>query len=433
MRNATPPCLDTFCRLDRLGLSVTAQHVEPDHTVLRCRPTTPPLPCPGCARPGVRHDTVLRRLAHVPLGWKPTILEVVVPRYRCWPCRRIWRHSITAAAPSKGKLSRDAIMLAVKSIVVDRMSIARVAANLGVAWNTASDAILAAGAELLIDSADRFDGVTTVGVDEHVWRHTRNGDNYVTVIIDLTPTRTRTGPSRLLAVVEGRSKQAFKSWLEAQTKAFRDRVEIVAMDGFTGYKTAAVETIDTVTTVMDPFHVVALVGDKLDRCRQRVQQETLGHRGRSGDPLYGIRRVARTRAGLLTTKQQHRLAKVFADERHVAFEVTWSLYQSVIEAYQADQPAEGKKIMTRLITSIQNGVPAGLEELRSLGQTMKRRRDDILAFFDHPGTSNGPTEAVNGLLEHLRGTAKGFRNIVNYIARCLLDAGGFRPLIHSLL
>ena len=124
---------------------------------------------------------------------------------------------------------------------------------------------------------------------------------------------------------------------------------------------------------------------------------------------------------------------MFADERHVAFEVTWSLYQSVIEAYQADQPAEGKKIITRLITSIQSGVPASLEELRSLGQTMKRRRDDILAFFDHPGTSNGPTEAVNGLLEHLHGTARGFRNIVNYIARCLLDAGGFKPLIHSLL
>mgnify|MGYP001690860655 FL=1 len=118
---------------------------------------------------------------------------------------------------------------------------------------------------------------------------------------------------------------------------------------------------------------------------------------------------------LLTTKQQHRLAKVFADERHVAFEVTWSLYQSVIEAYQADQPAEGKKIMTRLITSIHSGVPAGLEELRSLGQTMKQRRDDIPAFFDHPGASNGPTEAVNGLLEHLHGTARGFRSIINYI------------------
>jgi transposase len=55
----------------------------------------------------------------------------------------------------------------------------------------------------------------------------------------------------LLAVVEGRSKQTFKSWLEAQTESFRDRVEVVAMDGFTGYKTAAVEAIDTVVTVMD--------------------------------------------------------------------------------------------------------------------------------------------------------------------------------------
>ena len=376
---------------------------------------------------------MLRRLAHVPYGWKPTILEVIVPRYRCAPCRRVWRHDIRAAAPSKGKLSRDAVMQAVKQVVVDRMSIARVAANLGVAWNTACDAILAAGTDLLIDHPQRLDGVTTVGVDEHVWRHTRHGDKYVTVIIDLTPTRTRTGPSRLLAVVEGRSKQAFKTWLEARTKTFRDQVEVVAMDGFTGYKTAAVEAIDTVVTVMDPFHVVALVGDKLDRCRQRVQQETLGHRGRSGDPLYGIRRVARTRAGLLTEKQQHRLAKVLADQRHVAFEITWSVYQDVIDAYQADDPAEGKKIMTRLIDTIKAGVPAGLDELRTLGQTLHRRRDDILAFFDHPRTSNGPTEAINGLLEHLRGTARGFRNIINYIARCLLDAGGFRPQIHCLL
>ena len=136
---------------------------------------------------------------------------------------------------------------------------------------------------------------------------------------------------------------------------------------------------------------------------------------------------------LLTAKQQHRPAKVFADERHVAFEVTWSLYQSVIEAYQADQPAEGKKIMTRLITSIHSGVPAGLEELRSLGQTMKQHRDDILAFFDHPGTSNGPTEAVNELPEHLHGTTKSFCSIINYITQCPLNAGGLRPLTHSLL
>ena len=148
MRNATSPCLDAFCRLNQLGLSVTCQRIESDHTVLCCRPTTPPSPCPGCAGQGVCHDSVTRRLVHVPYGWKPTILEVVVPRYKCRSCRRVWRHDIRTAAPSQGKLSRDAVIQAVKSIVVDRI-IARVATNLGVAWNTACDAILAAGNEVI--------------------------------------------------------------------------------------------------------------------------------------------------------------------------------------------------------------------------------------------------------------------------------------------
>ncbi|WP_300593414.1 ISL3 family transposase [Microbacterium sp.] len=372
MRNATPPCLDSFCRLDRLGLTVRDQIVHPDHSVLVCTPTTPAGPCPACAGPGSRHDTVVRKLAHVPFGWKPTILQVIVPRYRCRPCGRVWRHDVCAAAPTRGKLSRDAVTLAVKHIVLDRLSIARIAAILGVAWNTCSDAILAAADELLFHDPTRLDGVTTIGVDEHVWRHTRFGDKFVTVIIDLTPTRTNTGPSRLLAVVEGRSKQALKQWLQQQSESFRDGVEIVAMDGFTGYKSATVETIDDVTTVMDPFHVVALAGEKLDRCRQRLQQETLGHRGRSQDPLYGIRRIARTRAALLTKKQWFRLLNVFDQDCHTPFAVSWEAYQRVIDAYQADQPAEGKKIMTRLITSLQSSVPTGLEELRSLGHTMKR-------------------------------------------------------------
>ena len=77
-------------------------------------------------------------------------------------------------------------------------------------WNTANNAVLAEGQRVLIDDPARFDGVRVIGVDEHVWRHTRRGDKYVTVIIDLTPVRDGTGPARLLDMVEGRSKKAFK-------------------------------------------------------------------------------------------------------------------------------------------------------------------------------------------------------------------------------
>ena len=62
-------------------------------------------------------------------------------------------------------------------------------------------------------------------------------------------------------------------------------------------------------------------------------------------------------------------------------------------------------------------MPPALTELITLGRTLKRRVVDVLAYFDRPGTSNGPAEAITGRLEHLRGSALGFRNLTNYIAR----------------
>jgi hypothetical protein len=167
-----------------------------------------------------------------------------------------------------------------EGLVVQHLTVARVAEGLGVSWNTANSAVLAEGKRVLIDEVGRFDGVTVVGVDEHVWRHTRRGDRYVTVIIDLTGIRDGTGPARLLDMVEGRSKQAIKQWLTERPQGWRDGIAVVAMDGFTGFKTATTEELPDAVAVMDPFHVVRLAGDALDRCRRRVQQAIHGNRGR---------------------------------------------------------------------------------------------------------------------------------------------------------
>jgi len=85
-------------------------------------------------------------------------------------------------------------------------------------------------------------------------------------------------------MIPGRSKAAFKAWLTQRPQAWREAVEVVAMDGFTGFKTAAAEEIPAAVAVMDPFHVVRLAGDALNDCRRRVQQTTRGRRGRKNDP-----------------------------------------------------------------------------------------------------------------------------------------------------
>ena len=194
------------------------------------------------------------------------------------------------------------------------------------------------------------------------------------------------------------------------------------MDGFGGYKNAATTALPEAVTVMDPFHVVALAGTKLDLCRQRVQHDTLGHRGRAGDPLYRVRRTLRTRLGLLTDRQRTRLEAVFAAEEHIAVEVTWTIYQQIIAAYAHPDRARGKRLLTEVIDRLRSGLPAGLEELATLGRTLQRRRDDVLAYFSHRA-SNGPTEAINGRLEALRRNALGFRNLINYRIRSLLHCG----------
>ena len=426
----TAPSLTTFCRLDELGLEAVGQIVEPDRAVIECRVAEPDRWCRKCGCEGVARDTVARRLAHEPFGHRPTTLLIRVRRYKCSGCGRVWRQDTSKAAPERAKISRGGLAWGLAGLVLDHLSVSRVAAGLGVSWSAANSAVLAEGERQLIDDPARFDGVTTIGVDEHVWRHTRKGDKYVTVIIDLTPNRNKTGPARLLDMVEGRSKAVFKDWLAGRPKEWSKQIEVVAMDGFTGFKTAAVEELPDVVTVMDPFHVTRLAGEALDVCRRRVQQAIHGHRGMKGDPLYSARRTLCTGADLLTDRQKVRLADLFADERHVAVEVTWSVYQRMIAAYREPDKDKGKQMMQAVIDAVTTGVPAALVEIHKLGRTLKQRAADILAFFDRPGTSNGPTEAINGRLEHLRGTALGFRNLTNYIARSLLEAGGFRPHLH---
>ena len=431
------PDLSTFCRLDELGRVVTGQRLQPDRAVLACRVLgavdDADRWCRRCGCEGVVRDTVTRRLAHEPLGWRPTTLLITVRRYRCTGCVHVWRQDTTRAAPTRSKISRQGLRWALEGLVVQHLSVSRIAAGLAVAWDTANDAVLAEGYRTLIDDPHRFDGVEVIGVDEHVWRHTRKGDNYVTVIIDLTPIRNRTGPARLLDMVQGRSKQVFSTWLSSRSQAWRDRVQVVAMDGFTGFKTATAEELPKAVTVMDPFHVVRLAGDALDQCRRRVQQQLHGHRGRAHDPLYRARRTLHTGAELLTDRQLDRLTALFRVKEHVEVEATWGIYQRLIQAYRHQVPARRKELMTALIGSISTGVPAALVEVTKLGRTLKKRAADVLAYFDRPGTSNGPTEAINGRLEHLRGSALGFRNLTNYIARSLLESGGFRPQLHPRL
>lgn len=142
------PDLTSFCRLDELGLHAVGQRLEPDRAVIECRVVERDDWCRRCGAEGVPRDTVTRRLAHEPFGHRPTTLLVRVRRYVCSGCGRSWRQDTTAAAPPKAKVSRGGVRWALEGIVIDHLSVARVADGLGVAWHTANSAVIAEGTRL---------------------------------------------------------------------------------------------------------------------------------------------------------------------------------------------------------------------------------------------------------------------------------------------
>lgn len=434
---ATCSAADVICRTIELGVVITGAEVDgADRTVIFARPNVSQGFCPTCGAEGVLRDHVDRELVDIPMAGHATRLVVRVPRFRCVhrECeRKVFQQRLECAEPGAKTTGRCARWI-LQRLAIDKMSISAVARQISLGWDLVNELALSRVREIVYDTPGFLDGVRFLGVDEHTWRHTRTGaENSVTILVDLTPAIEGTGPSRLLDMREGRSAKVLARWLDERGADFKSRIEVVTMDGFAGYRTATRQQLPDAIAVMDPYHVVALAGEKLTVCRQRIQQAVHGRRGRVGDVLYRGRKTMLTRRGLLTDRQQDRLKRVFAEhDQHVAIEVTWLFYQDIIDAYQHPQPKTGKRLMSKVIDTLRRGVPPGLDELAQLGRTLWSKRTEILAFFDHGGASNGPVEAINGRLEHLRGIALGFRNFAHYALRSLAHSGQLSATINAL-
>ena len=163
----------------------------------------------------------------------------------------------------------------------------------------------------------------------------------------------------------------------------------------------------------------------MDDVRRRVQQETTGHRGRKGDPLYRVRNVLRAGEENLTERQRARLeAALTARVEHVEVEVAYRCAQQVRSAYHQASHATGRVVAEKVLDALPS---CPIPEVARLGKTLRQWRQAFLGYFTTDGASNGGTEAVNGLIELHRRIARGFRNRDNYRLRMLLIAGGLHP------
>lgn len=375
--------------------------------------------CMGCGSSPVVKDRQSQELVDLPCFGRPTRIRWRKVRWACPnpSCDLLsWTWSDPRIAAPRQLLTDRAARWVTLQVGRNGRAVSEVAEELGCSWHTVNSAVTVYGEALVDDDPARIGIVTSLGLDEALFCRTGpfRAQCWSTQIVD-------TNTAQLLDIVEGRTKAGPSGWIARQTPTWRASVRWATLDLSGPYKAVFDDVLPEAVQVADPFHVVRLANQRLDECRRRVQNETLGHRGRKTDPLYRARRLLTRADERLQDKGRTKLVGLLeAGDPDGDVRAAWHAKEVVRSIYEITDPALAAEFVTRLGADLQDAdYPP---EVRRLGRTLHRWRHQIAAWHLSHRT-NGPTEAANNLLKRVKRVAFGFTNFRNYRVRALLYAG----------
>jgi transposase len=409
------------------GLRIVEAEAGPDGTVTVWAVTDHPgaAACPECGTVSARvHEQVLAGPRDVRRAGDQVRLCWVKRRWKCQE-ERCGRGTFTESAPQVPARCRVTARLREQagSEVAERgVTPAEAARHAGVSWPVAH-AAFAAAADLVLEQPLR--PVAQLGIDEHRrgrprWRADAGTGEYVlladrwhTCFFDLS------GDQALLGQAEGRTADDAAYWLAQCSPAWRDAVEVVAIDMCSIYASAARRMLPRARLVVDLFHVVQLAVKMTGDVRRRVARARHGRRGRSGDPEYGVK-------GLLARNLEHlrpdQFAKIMStlgrDQHGQEILAAWIGKEKLRDVLNLRARVTGsapceRSVRDRLFTfydwcARNDDIP----ELLTLARTISRWEDEIVAAV-LTGVTNARSESLNRIAKLEARMAYSFRSPAN--------------------
>jgi len=218
------------------------------------------------------------RIKDLPMGHRP--LEVIwrKRRYRC-PEPRCGQRVFTersAQLPPRRRLTERLRVRLEQAASHSARALSDVAAEYGVSWWSVQRALLVAA----VDRAKVAPPpVRMLGLDETRARSLRwtwakgagwrLSNPWMTSFVDLDVGR----PGWQLGLVPGRSGAAVQTWITAQDPAWRDGIEVVALDPSAPFAAAIRRLLPQATIVVDHWHLVRLAKQAVTEVRQRIARQ----------------------------------------------------------------------------------------------------------------------------------------------------------------
>ena len=244
------------------GVTVTEVEREPGGRVTVWARTCGPAVCPRCGTAaGHVHEYVVTRPRDVRSGGQDVDFFLVKRRMECpeGSCPRKTFTERVPQVPPRCTITRRLLGQAGREVTERGITPAEAARDAGISWPSAHGAF-AAAADRILDEQPA--PVAHLGIDEHRrgrprWRQDTDSGEYVqladrwhTCFYDLS------GQQGMLGQVEGRTADDAAYWLAGATPAWRDAVQVVAIDMCTIYLSAVRRMLPRAQVAVDLFHVV---------------------------------------------------------------------------------------------------------------------------------------------------------------------------------
>lgn len=259
--------------------------------------------------------------------------------------------------------------------------------------------------------ADLLAGLRRIGIDEISHR---KGHRYLTVVVDHD-----TG--RLVWAAPGRDKATVEAFFDALGEKRARRLKLVSCDMAGWIEPVLVKRCPKAKRCVDPFHVIALATEALDRVRREVWNEARRQgQGDAARQLKGARFALWKNPENLTAPQQAKLAGVERLNR--------PLYRAYLLKEQLRQIYRlGPKAAIHLLEEwLQWARRSRLQPFVKLARTITEQRDGIVAAIRH-GLSNARVEAINTQIRLIARRAFGFHSAEALISLAMLKLGGLCP------
>ncbi len=399
------------------GFRVLDVNEGSDELVVTIETSADVVGCGACGTRAEAHDRKAIDIRDLACFGRPARLRWLKRRWRCVDrdCEaKTWTER-SLHVDAQAVLTRRAGAEACRQVGEEARAVSTVAAELGVCWWTVMNAVIEHGTPLVDDPA-RIGVVRQLGIDETTYLSAKpsHPSVFATSLVDLEA-------KVLIDLVEGNAAADLRRWTAGADRRWLDGIEVVATDLAESFRAGLSPHLDHARRVADPFHVVRAGNRCLDKVRRRVQNETLGHRGRKGDPLYRIRKLLLAANERLDQRGSHRLLLgLRVGDPHDEVLGAWLAKESVRDVYLTDDAAVAATLLDKAIAGC---AADDVEEIRSLGTTLSSWRSEILAHHQS-GASNGPTEGLNLCVKRVKRCGHGFKRFEHYRLRVLLHAGG---------